>query len=117
MVNKELLMAAVEVGPLTENNLIVQSSRGEGWCSVKDALGKGFTIDIGLEWVGGEWVVKDQVFSVVFPVTIEDNPKWENITKVISNAVVKYTDTFGDGAVVTPIDPSKPAIIDVYDNY
>ena len=112
MLNKELMAGQQEVGPLTENSLIVRSSRGRGMTYAKDALGKGFTIRIGPNWGVG-----DQVFSVVFPVTIEYDWKWEPFIKAINNALLGDSESVTGGTVVTPIDPSKPAIIDVYDYY
>ena len=114
MLNKELLMAGQqEVGPLTENNLIVQPSEGNGHCYATDALGKEFTIYVN---------EGDQMFSVTFPVTILYNLKWTPKVEAISNASLKIMETpgappgYGD-AVVTPIDLSKPAIIDIHTDY
>lgn len=114
MLGKEMLLVSKKSGPLTENNLIVQSSRGRGMVYAKDALGKEFTIRIGDGWGLG-----DQVFSVTFPVTIKYDLKWEPLVQVISNANVQRVPgaSFVKDHSVTPIDPSKPAIIDVYDEY
>ena len=112
MLGKEMLLVSKKSGPLTENNLIVQSSRGNGVTYVKDALGKEFTIRIGPNWGVG-----DQVFSVTFPVTIENDRKWEPFIKAINNALLGDSGSDPDGTEVTPIDPSKPAIIDVYNYY
>lgn len=110
--NSELLMllATKKSRPLTENNLIVQSTRGIGSTSATDALEKEFYIYMGSD-------EGDQVFSVTFPVTIFYSRKWDISVEAISNALIKPTEQDIINWVVTPIDPSKPAIIDVYNYY
>lgn len=118
MLGKEMLLVSKKSGPLTENNLIVQSSQGNGFCYYDDSAGKTGTINIG----GYVDPPGDQVYSVTFPVNINWNRKWAPRVKAISNALLKITETagappgYGD-VIVTPIDPSKPAIIDVYNGY
>nr|DAI76087.1 MAG TPA: Type II site-specific deoxyribonuclease [Caudoviricetes sp.] len=114
MLGKEmLLLASGKLEPLTENNLIVQPSEGNGYCYVTDALGKKFTIYV---------TEGDQMFSVTFPVTILYHLKWMPEVEAISNASLRIMETpgappgYGD-VVVTPIDLSKPAIIDIHTNY
>lgn len=113
MLSKECIMVA-RSEPLTENNLIVQSSQGVGECHYTDSAGETGAIDIG--------TYDDQVYSVTFPVQINWHVKWMPTVKAISNALLKTIETpgappgYGD-VIVTPIDPSKPAIIDVYNYY
>lgn len=111
MLGKEMLLqSSGKSGPLTENNLIVRSSRGSGYTTGKTVNAKKFAIYMGKD-------IGDQVFSVQFPVIIAYNRTWEPKVQAISNANIDINPgNFDYYVFVIPIDPSKPVIIDVY-NY